>query len=201
MSKIKKIIAAIFLSLTLCGSILPSINNFSVYADSTQLTNTIINNEPLKNINKKISKQEFYKIIDVGVKQYNLDYEESERLTYIVYKDNLSFNYITPRAAFWTEKGLTVEGAAFIINTALSLALGGGFKLVLQNLYKNKNKAMLAQVSRVVKRKLIEAGAGAMATFVSTLISTVMFVLDPGMSIAQRWDAQDAYPNNGHINF
>lgn len=194
-SKIKKIFIVLSVSILSVNYIAPAVVSTSVHAQ----VNTRTHYQSDKNT--KISRTQFDYLVNEGVRNYNIKYEEAQKIIYKIYKNNIDFIFIETRAPFWTEKGLTVEGAAFVIDSALGTILGSAFKNVLRDMYISNNSTQLARVGRLLRQKLIESGYSGFAAMVGGLISFFSFILEPGMTLARMWDARDAYPNNGHINF
>lgn len=99
----------------------------------------------------------------------------------------------SPFRAAW--QGITVNQMGAAIDTAISLALGGT-TAGLANLIKVKGKHAVKSAIRTAAAKYL---GGWIVN--SVFIDYAMNVLSPGTYLAQQWDARDAVPNNGRINF
>lgn len=92
-------------------------------------------------------------------------------------------------------QGITVNQMGALLDTAIALALGGT-TAGLANLIKVKGK----HAARSAIRSAIAKYLG--SWFVNDVVLDIaMNMLSPGTYLAQLWDANDAVPNNGRINF
>ncbi|KXU01234.1 hypothetical protein SCODD09_01567 [Streptococcus constellatus] len=100
---------------------------------------------------------------------------------------------ITLFRAGW--QGITVNQMGAAIDTTISLLLGGS-TAGLAALIRVKGKHAVRSAIRSAIAKHLRGW------FVNSVaIDFAMNLLSPGTYIAQQWDARDAVPNNGRINF
>ncbi|HEM3615281.1 TPA: hypothetical protein U1C23_002166 [Streptococcus suis] len=186
-----KHIAIILLSIIIVGLEIPSISAITVHAnsiDTIQTTNNL--NEPVA-----LSEDKINAIVN-DVHSKHLDVSE-EWIREVVYRQ-INGDYSIPREknAFRSAwQGITVGQMGALLDTAISVALGGATG-GLAALIKVKGKHAVQSAIRSAISQYLGSW------FVNSVaLDFVMNLLSPGTYIAQLWDSRDAVPNNGRINF
>lgn len=189
MKKTIKYTSALLAILTLSIASLPSAT--SVYANTQQVSST---NETLTPIESLTDTQKDSLANEIQALHPDVSKEWIEE----VIERQLQNDYTLPTTNSYFRsawQGITVNQMGAAIDTAISLALGGT-TAGLANLIKVKGK-------HEVKSAIRSAAAKYLGGWIvnSVFIDYAMNLLSPGTYLAQQWDANDAIPNNGRINF
>lgn len=194
MQKSIKLISAFLSSIIIGVSTVPSI--LTAYA-SEQLTQQTAQVEEDINTTPSVSLTE-EQINTLASEVQTLHPDVSQEWIKEVINRQLQGDYTLPPSyspfrAAW--QGITVNQMGAAIDTAISLALGGT-TAGLASLIKVKGK-------HAVKSAIRSAAAKYLGGWIvnSVFIDYAMNVISPGTYLAQQWDARDAVPNNGRINF
>lgn len=191
MKKITKLISIFLTSLTVSFTTLPSITTVHALENIQQTDSTENITTPAESLNDEQKNSLANEI-------QSLHPDVSKEWIKEVIERQLQGDYTLPannsrfRAAW---QGITVNQMGAAIDTAISLALGGT-TAGLASLIKVKGK-------HAVKSAIRSAVAKYLGGWIvnSVFIDYAMNLLSPGTYLAQQWDARDAYPNNGRINF
>ncbi|MBS4749842.1 hypothetical protein GMA11_06425 [Granulicatella sp. zg-ZJ] len=186
----KKLLICGLLSLSFSGTIIPSLETTIVYGE--ELTEN-------KFVPKKLTLEQQENLIQELKNKYPTlsDYYLRETLRRQLKGDfrpvyeKISHGSRPFFLGIWDEQGLTVDAVGAAIDVAIGVLTGGSVS-ALAHLGKHEAKNILKQaIARVLGNKFISSG----------VIEFALNLASPGHAIAQWWDSQDAYPNNGHINF
>lgn len=191
MKKSIKFISLLLTSVILGISTIPSI---SIAYASEQVTQTTVENTDITPATSLTEEE----INTLANEIQTLHSDVSKEWIKEVIKRQLQGDYTLPptyspfRSAW---QGITVNQMGAALDTAISLALGGT----------TAGLASLIQVKgkHAVKSAIRSAVAKYLGGWIvnSVFIDFAMNLLSPGTYLAQQWDARDAIPNNGRINF
>lgn len=88
-------------------------------------------------------------------------------------------------------QGITVEQMGAALDTAIGLAIGGGIGALASAGKSAGRSAMRSAIARLLGYWAIK----------DVVLDFALNLTSPGLYLAQQWDAHDAVPNNGRINF
>ncbi|MBF0817898.1 hypothetical protein [Streptococcus acidominimus] len=191
MKKSIKFISFLLTSIILGISTIPSI---SIAYASEQMTQTAVENTDITPATSLTEEE----INTLANKIQSLHQDVSKEWIKEVIERQLQGDYTLPQTyspfrSAW--QGITVNQMGAALDTAISLALGGT----------TAGLASLIQVKgkHAVKSAIRSAVAKYLGGWIvnSVFIDFAMNLLSPGTYLAQQWDARDAVPNNGRINF
>lgn len=192
MKKSIKIFSLFLTAITLNFTITP--NLAIVHAEETIAQENITTTEVIATPESMTAEQ----VDDLATQVQELHPDVSKEWIEEVIERQLQGDYTLPETSSpfrsaW--QGVTVNQMGAAIDTAISLALGGT-TAGLASLIKVKGK-------HAVKSAIRSAAAKYLGGWIvnSVFIDYAMNVLSPGTYLAQQWDARDAVPNNGRINF
>lgn len=213
MGNFSKKLAVGFLSLSLCGVVLPLSSVNTVYAKELIVDNKnndiekFVENYKFSYISKKLSFEEkarFKIVLKNVLKNYGSLSKEQMNETALLSEKLIAkeLGIEIYESRFFDGKGLEVDvvgGAidAFIIFIAGFTGYGGAAKALI---YVIKQKGAYT-VKQMILEKLTMLGFGKYAPQVASAIMGFTHLTSPGKAACRAFDSIDFYPNNGRLNF
>ncbi|ATF27092.1 hypothetical protein [Brochothrix thermosphacta] len=137
---------------------------------------------------------------DIQASQAKIDEDLSDlEETHLSVLDKTA-NFITGDKKVQAFRLMSTRWAGTIINTALSLAVGGGVGAIASYIRSKGKKEAARLFSRTVKSRLIAWGAPKLAYTAGVAVTVALNYSDIGGMIAKQIDKRDKKKNNGYID-